>query len=73
MGSTEDDRQVKEAPLDSRSPNGSRGSKTNSLSIEYHAVVVAFRRQPLLPLDDRLYVLQARNPHLTRSARHRCL
>ena len=37
------------------------------------AVIVAFRRHTLLPLDDCLYALQATIPHLTRSSLHRCL
>lgn len=37
------------------------------------ARVVAFRRHTLLQLDDCLYALQPRSPHLTRSALHRCL
>jgi hypothetical protein len=37
------------------------------------AIVVAFRRHTLLPLDDCLYALQPSIPHLTRSALHRCL
>ena len=37
------------------------------------AMVVAFRRHTLLPLDDCLYALQPPIPHLTRSALHRCL
>ncbi len=37
------------------------------------AVVVAFRRHTLLPLDDCLYALQATIPELTRSSLHRCL
>ncbi len=43
------------------------------LSIEKEAIIVAFRRHTLLPLDDCLYALQATVPHLTRSALHRCL
>jgi hypothetical protein len=43
------------------------------LSIEEEAIVVAFRRHTLPPLDDCLYALQATIPHLTRSAMHRCL
>ncbi|CAO4149062.1 hypothetical protein DHODJN_14015 [Methylorubrum extorquens] len=43
------------------------------LSSEDEAVVVAFRRHTLLPLDDCLYALQATIPHLTRSSLHRCL
>ncbi len=37
------------------------------------AVIVAFRRHTLLPLDDCLYALQPTIPHLTRSSLHRCL
>ncbi|MDR7038326.1 IS30 family transposase [Methylobacterium sp. BE186] len=43
------------------------------LSVEDEAVVVAFRRHTLLPLDDCLYALQPTIPHLTRSSLHRCL
>ncbi|MCJ2032068.1 hypothetical protein MKK50_22125, partial [Methylobacterium sp. J-043] len=43
------------------------------LSPEDEAVVVAFRRHTLLPLDDCLYALQATIPHLTRSSLHRYL
>jgi hypothetical protein len=43
------------------------------LTIEEEAVVVAFRRHTLLPLDDCLYALQATIPHLTRSLLQRCL
>ena len=43
------------------------------LSIEDEAIVVAFRRYTLLPLDDCLYALQPTIPHLTRSSLHRCL
>jgi transposase InsO family protein len=48
-------------------------SKSTVLSIEQEAVVVAFRRHTLLPLDDCLYALQATIPQLTRSSLHRCL
>src|SRR6201997_2529861 len=37
------------------------------------AIIVAFRRHTLLPLDDCLYALQPTIPHLTRSSLHRCL
>ena len=47
--------------------------KSTVLSIEDEAVVVAFRRHTLLPLDDCLYALQPTIPHLTRSSLHRCL
>jgi transposase InsO family protein len=43
------------------------------LTTEDEAIVVAFRRHTLLPLDDCLYALQATIPHLTRSSLHRCL
>ena len=43
------------------------------LSEEEEAVVVAFRRHTLLPLDDCLYALQPTIPHLTHSSLHRCL
>ena len=41
--------------------------------LEEEAIVVAFRRHTLLPLDDCLYALQPTIPHLTRSSLHRCL
>jgi hypothetical protein len=46
---------------------------STTLSAEQEAIVVAFRRHTLLPLDDCLYALQPTIPHLTRSALHRCL
>jgi transposase InsO family protein len=52
---------------------GPKEPKSTVLSIEEEAVVVAFRRHTLLPLDDCLYALQATIPHLTRSSLHRCL
>ena len=36
------------------------------LSIEEEAIIVAFRKHTLLPLDDCLYALQASIPRLTR-------
>jgi transposase InsO family protein len=54
-------------------PTGPKDPKSTVLSIEEEAIVVAFRRHTLLPLDDCLYALQARIPHLTRSSLHRCL
>lgn len=54
-------------------PTGPKDPRSTSLSIEEEAVVVAFRRHTLLPLDDCLYALQATIPHLTRSSLHRCL
>src|SRR6201985_2608212 len=52
---------------------GPRDAKSTVLSIEDEAIVVAFRKHTLLPLDDCLYALQATIPHLTRSSLHRCL
>ena len=54
-------------------PTGPKEPKSTVLSIEDEAIVVAFRRHTLLPLDDCLYALQATIPHLTRSSLHRCL
>ena len=54
-------------------PTGPREPRSTVLSIEDEAIVVAFRRHTLLPLDDCLYALQATVPHLTRSSLHRCL
>lgn len=52
---------------------GPKEPKSTVLSIEDEAVIVAFRRHTLLPLDDCLYALQPTIPHLTRSSLHRCL
>src|SRR3981189_2450285 len=46
--------------------------KSPVLSIEQEAVIVAFRKHTLLPLDDCLYALQATIPQLTRSLEVRC-
>ena len=54
-------------------PTGPREPRSTVLSTEEEAVVVAFRRHTLLPLDDCLYALQPSIPHLTRSSLHRCL
>jgi transposase InsO family protein len=43
------------------------------LTVAEEAIIVAFRKQTLLPLDDCLYALQATIPKLTRSSLHRCL
>jgi hypothetical protein len=50
-----------------------RRSRSTVLTVEEEAIIVAFRRHTLLPLDDCLYALQATIPHLTRSSLHRCL
>jgi transposase-like protein len=54
-------------------PMGPKTPRSTVLSREEEALVVAFRKHTLLPLDDCLYALQATIPHLTRSALHRCL
>ena len=54
-------------------PTGPKDAASTVLSIEEEAVIVAFRRHTLLPLDDCLYALQPTIPHLTRSSLHRCL
>jgi hypothetical protein len=55
------------------SPMGSRKPHSTVLTVEHEAMVVAFRRQTLLPLDDCLYALRLSIPNLTRSSLHRCL
>jgi transposase InsO family protein len=54
-------------------PTGPKQPQSTVLSVEEEAIIVAFRRHTLLPLDDCLYALQATIPHLTRSSLHRCL
>ena len=54
-------------------PTGPKQPTSTVLSIEEEAIIVAFRKHTLLPLDDCLYSLQATIPHLTRSSLHRCL
>ena len=56
-----------------RSAQRPQEPRSTVLSIEEEAIVVAFRRHTLLPLDDCLYALQPTIPHLTRSTLHRCL
>src|SRR5215216_2750526 len=55
------------------SPMGPKSPRSTVLTAEEEAIVVAFRKQTLLPLDDCLYALQVTIPHLTRSSLHRCL
>ena len=52
---------------------GPKQISSSVLSVEQEAIIVAFRRHTLLPLDDCLYALQATIPGLTRSSLHRCL
>jgi transposase InsO family protein len=54
-------------------PTGPREPRSTVLSSDEEAIIVAFRRHTLLPLDDCLYALQATIPKLTRSSLHRCL
>lgn len=51
-------------------PTGSKAPRSTVLSIEDEAIVVAFRRHTLLPLDDCFCALQAT---LSQSSLHRCL
>ena len=52
---------------------GPKKPSSTVLSNEEEAIIIAFRRHTLLPLDDCLYALQPTIPHLTRSSLHRCL
>ena len=54
-------------------PMGPKAPRSSVLSSEEEAIIVAFRKHTLLPLDDCLYALQATIPQLTRSSLHRCL
>jgi len=53
-------------------PMGPKQVHSTVLSTEEEALIVAFRKHTLLPLDDCLYVLQETIPQLTRSSLHRC-
>lgn len=55
------------------SPMGPKQRRSTVLSPAEEALIVAFRKQTLLPLDDCLFVLQESIPQLTRSSLHRCL
>ena len=52
-------------------PMGPKERRSTVLSPEEEALIVAFRKHTLLPLDDCLYALQASIQHLTRSSLHR--
>ncbi len=52
---------------------GPKKPRSTVLTPEEEAIIVAFRKHTLLPLDDCLYALQETIPHLTRSSLHRCL
>jgi len=57
---------VQDAPMGPREPH------STVLTKDEEALIVAFRKHTLLPLDDCLYALQATVPNLTRSSLHRC-
>jgi hypothetical protein len=52
---------------------GPKQPRSTVLRPEEEALIVAFRKHTLLPLDDCLYALQPTIPHLSRSALHRLL
>ena len=52
---------------------GPKKRRSTVLTIKKEAVIAAFRKHTLLPLDDCLYTLQNTIPNLTRSSLHRCL
>ena len=54
-------------------PMGPAEPHSTTLTLEHEAMIVAFRRHTLLPLDDCLDALQPSIPGLTRSSLHRCL
>ena len=51
-------------------PTGPKDAKSTVLSPDEEAIIVAFRRHMLLPLDDCLYALQPSIPRLSRSSLH---
>ncbi|GJD53820.1 IS481 family transposase ISMtsp16 [Methylobacterium crusticola] len=57
----------------SDAPMGPRTPKSTVLTPAEEAIVVAFRRRTLLPLDDVLGCLRDTLPNISRSALHRCL
>ena len=66
MAQAEDDRRA-----DARM--GPKEIRSTVPTPEEEAMIVAFRRHTLLPLDDCLYALRPTIPHLRRSSLHRCL
>lgn len=62
----------KRETIEDRKPGPTEPSAT-VLSEDEEAMIVAFRRHTLLPLDDWLYALHPTIPNLTRSFLHRCL
>jgi hypothetical protein len=57
---------VQDAPMGPKQPS------STVLNREDEALLIAFRKHTLLPLDACLYALQATLPHLPRSALQRC-
>jgi hypothetical protein len=53
-------------------PMGPTQPRATVLTLEEEALLVAFRKHPLWPIDECLSAWQAALPHLTRSALHRC-
>ena len=51
-------------------PTGPKDPRSTVLTMDEEAVVIAFRRHTLLPLDDCLCALQPSIPHLSRSSLH---
>src|SRR4028119_1628306 len=60
----------KKRPSVQAARTGPKEPRSTVLSIEEEAIVVAFRRHTLLPLDDCLYALPATPPHPTRPTPH---
>lgn len=54
-------------------PMGPKAPRSTVLSPEEEAIVIAFRKHTLPPLDGCLYALRVTIPNLTRSSQHRCL
>ena len=54
----------------SDTPMGPKERKSTVLTSEEEAMIVAFRKHTLLPLDYCLYALQETIPHLSRSSLH---
>lgn len=51
---------------------GPKTPRSTVLTTAEEAIITAFRRHALLPLDDCLYALQSAIPHLTASAEEAC-
>ena len=62
-----------QALLGGRPSDRAEDATVYGFTVEQEAIIVAFRKHTLLPLDDCLYALQVTIPKLTRSSLHRCL